>query len=81
METKIKGWVVRDKYVQWTSNGPIFDGIGSLNFFVEKPTRQGTNKFWWYAKGDKIQLDPNAFPELKWEDEPLSVELTIKALQ
>ena len=51
METKIKGWVVRNKYVQWTSNGPIFDGIGSLNFFVEKPTRQGTNKLWWYAKG------------------------------
>ena len=28
----------------------------------------------------KVQLDPNAFPELKCEDEPLSVELTIKAL-
>ena len=32
---KIKGWVARDRFVQWTSRGPVFDGIGAtINPFI-----------------------------------------------
>lgn len=72
----LKGWIARGKFVQWTSNGPIFDGIGPLCFFMQKPEKQG--KYSWYAKGDKIHLDENAFPDLKYEDGPCEVEITIK---
>ncbi len=73
---KIKGWVARDKFVQWTSNGPVFDGIGPLIFFTQKPEKQG--KYSWYAKGDKIHLDENAFPDLKYEEGPIEVEILIR---
>lgn len=34
-EVKFKGYIARDKFVQWTSNGPIFDGIGALVFYIQ----------------------------------------------
>lgn len=74
--TKIKGWVARDKFVQWTSNGPVFDGIGSLIFFTQKPEKQG--KYSWYAKGDKVHLDENEFHDLKYEDGPIEAEILIR---
>ena len=60
-----------------------FDGrrLGALFLFNEKPER-GVN-VWnqfddegWHC--ESIQLDRTLFPELKWEDEPIEVELSIK---
>jgi hypothetical protein len=73
---KIKGWIARDRFVQWTSRGPVFDGIGALVFYRQKPEKQG--KYMWYAKGDKIHLDKNEFPDLKYEDGPIEIELIIR---
>ena len=30
---------------------------------------------WWESDGDEIEIDSNLFPSLKWEDEPIKVEL------
>lgn len=76
--TKLKGWIARNRFVQWTSKGPNFDGLGDLNFFVNKPKREGTDGWWWNVKGDKLKLNENSFPKLKWTDEPIEVQLTIK---
>ena len=60
---KIKGWVAR-----WKDSIKIF-------LFNEKPFRLGIE---WHNETDrKILLPKDSFPELKWEDEPIEVELTI----
>lgn len=64
---KIKVWVARD--------------LGNeieLNLFTEKPTRGEFN--WFVSNGDIIKLNRNIFPELKWESEPIEVELIIRKL-
>ena len=68
---KIKGWVAR--------NGRI-SGFGtshseSLVFFETKPYRAPDSKEWYGTT--RLYLDEIGFSNLKWEDEPIEVELTI----
>ena len=60
MENKYKLWVARDK------NGFLF-------VYEDKPTRCDNQKEWicWFFSSMKNSY----FPELKWEDEPIEVEL------
>ena len=60
MENKYKLWVARDK------NGFLFAYGG-------KPTRCDNQKEWigWFLSSMKNSF----FPELKWEDEPIEIEL------
>ena len=70
---KIKGWVARDS-------------SDSVNVFYEKPFRQkygdfherGISAYWEGAV--LAMLKPDMFPELRWEDKPIEVELTIRPL-
>ena len=61
MENKYKFWVARD----WG---------GMLFAYFNKPIRDTVWKEW---NSDKVSLriDDSFFQELKWEDEPLEVEL------
>ena len=61
MENKYKLWVARD----WG---------GMLYAYFNKPIRDTVWKEW---DSDKVSLsiDDSFFPELKWEDEPIDVEL------
>ena len=61
MENKYKLWVARD----WG---------GMLYAYFNKPIRDTVWKEW---DSDKVSLsiDDLFFPELKWEDEPIEVEL------
>ena len=61
MENKYKLWVARD----W---------VGMLYAYFNKPIRDTVWKEW---DSDKVSLsiDDSFFPELKWEDEPIEVEL------
>lgn len=61
MENKYKFWVARD----WG---------GMLYAYFNKPIRDTVWKEW---NLDKVTLhiDDSFFPELKWEDEPIEVEL------
>ena len=61
MENKYKLWVARD----WG---------GMLFAYFNKPIRDTVWKEW---DSDKVSLniDDLFFPELKWEDEPIEVEL------
>ena len=62
-EYKIKGWVARD------SNG-------SLTLCKVRPSRYENDC--WVDAEEYFPLDSQIFPYLKWEDEPIEVELTIK---
>ena len=61
MENKYKLWVARD----W---------VGMLYAYFNKPIR---DTFWKEWDSDKVSLniDDLFFPELKWEDEPIEVEI------
>ena len=61
---KIKGWVARDK-------------DGTLVLYGQKPDREIVN---WDDCGtdEHICINRNMFPYLKWEDEPIEVELLVK---
>ena len=61
MENKYKLWVARD----W---------VGMLYAYFNKPIRDTFLKEW---DSDKVSLsiDDLFFPELKWEDEPIEIEL------
>lgn len=55
------------------------DKNGSLWLYNEKPIRQEEEEDWTIASPTDTavgKLDTNMFPELKWEDEPLEVNLT-----
>ena len=66
-------WIARDK-------------DGELNLFSNKPhrcTSIGWNNESWDVESmdefnDTMLLNPNLFPNLNWEDEPIEVELVIK---
>ena len=62
----IEGYVARDK-----------DGQLCV-FYGDKPQRGGCNR-WWHPEhcpvGDWMNIPEEMFPELKWEDEPIEVEL------
>lgn len=58
----IKGWVARDKH-------------GLLWLYRVRPERRS---YWWYSgETDQIGIDKALFPALRWEDEPIEVELPI----
>ena len=61
MENKYKLWVARDF-------------VGILYAYFNKPIRDTVWKEW---DSDKVSLsiDDSFFPELKWGDEPIDVEL------
>lgn len=60
MENKYKLWVARDK------NGFLFS-------YEDKPTRCDNQKEWIGCFFSSMKN--SYFPELKWEDEPIEVEL------
>jgi hypothetical protein len=57
----IKGWVARDE-----------DGL--LALYEERPIRRNRE---WMSSMNFFTLDHELFPDLKWEDEPIEVELPI----
>lgn len=67
-EEKLKAWVARDKF---------FDGLSIYS--VVKPKRE---KGFWSNDGNKdascMFINKKLFPELKWKDEPIEVELIIR---
>lgn len=71
--TKIKGWVAVDSD---TMNNR------RVSFFTQKPVRDLLTEYdYWAATRpnyEVIRLNSDAFPEIKWEDEPIEVEVTIK---
>lgn len=64
---KLTGWMARDR-----EYNPYF-GLG-LVLFNEKPKRTGNC----WSGEIASQLPWKLFPDLKWEDEPMEVEITIK---
>lgn len=65
------------------------DEADVLCLYTHKPIRTENDKTignWWIlpheiedsGEGEYIVIDPNLFPELRWEDEPIEVELRIK---
>lgn len=65
-------WVARDK-------------DGCLWLYIYKPIRSKTN-YWWEVdeqntpldEDDCLMIDIELFPDLRWEDEPIEVELVRK---
>lgn len=62
------GWFARD-----SREDPLF-GLGLCLHHI-KPKREGDS---WSGLTIAMHLPWNLFPELKWEDEPIEVEITIK---
>ena len=60
---KIHGWVARELN-------------GALNLYEVEPARY--KGFWWDRDYTSTCLDPDLFPDLTWEDEPIEVELLIR---
>ena len=63
----IPGWIARDKY-----NDP-FVGTG-LIFHYTRPTRCNDE---WSSSTIAMHLSYDMFPDLKWEDDPIEVDLLI----
>ena len=62
MENKYKLWVARDK-------------SGELFAYNSKPKLECYLGFWYSDLNCMGTISKNLFPELKWEDEPIEVEL------
>jgi hypothetical protein len=56
-------WVARDE-----------DGELVLHNFYPERGVQG----WWESDGDDLEIVSNLFPSLKWDDEPIEVEIVKK---
>ena len=67
METKITGYVARNK-------------TDDLYFYFQKPEKLLNIWYLWNSRKYFI-LPKTDFPNLKWEDEPLKVEITIKEVK
>ena len=64
---KIKGWVAGDE-------------SGTLHLFMEKPElifSDALSKHYWRPTIGRMPLKGSLYPELKWNDKPIEVELTI----
>lgn len=69
-EETIKGWVARDRIKGETSN---------LYIGQNKPRRIGEEPFgMWVDFGEFMALPHEMFHDLKWEDEPIEVEIVIR---
>lgn len=72
---KVKGWVARCK---WACPEELYFYKG------EKPVRCGSQvedaggDFYWDFNEEIVPLPPTMFPDLKWEDEPIEVEMIIR---
>lgn len=66
---KIKGWVARDK------SGIIRVGEYKPERGDYEPARGK-----WCAYGECLTLPKESFPNLKWEDDPIEVELIVKKI-
>jgi len=75
-EYKLKGWIAKNGASNDRTYMYIYDN--NIVFSEIKPTRDEYYKHW---NPSKFYLSPKAFPNLKWEDEPIEVELTIKTVQ
>lgn len=79
---KVKGFVAVDNCGDKTIYNPLGRRVA---FFPKKPVRDLlTSNHYWAAHispYDVIHLGHECFPELKWEDEPIEVELTIKKVR
>lgn len=75
-EYKLKGWVAKNGASNERTYMYVYDN--NIIFSQIKPTRDEYYKHWNFAK---FYLSPKAFPDLKWEDEPIEVELSIKIIQ
>ena len=62
MENKYKLWVAIDK------SGEVFA-------YISKPKRECYLGFWYSDLNCVGSISRNFFPELKWDDEPIDVEL------
>ena len=62
--TKIKGWVARDK-------------DGCLYCYTSRPWRLDCD---WRGNGAIFLKNKENFPDLKWEDEPIEVELIVRKI-
>lgn len=49
--------------------------VTTKEFWDEDQVFNGYDK--WYYPGDYFEIDSSLFPDLKWEDEPLEVDLII----
>ena len=74
-EYKIKGWIAKNGAPKEKTFMYPYDN--SIIFSEIKPIRDEYYKQW---KLGIFCLSPRAFPDLKWEDEPVEVELTIKTV-
>lgn len=64
-EETFKGWAAKDK------------GYDYPCVYKNRPKRT-TSGSWYDGSGDLIILRKDSLPDLKWEDEPIEVEITIK---
>lgn len=71
-KSKIKGWVAVDTAL----------GRRRVTFFPNKPVRHVLKDihYWAVTRPDyeSIQLGSNLFEGIRWEDEPVEAEITIK---
>lgn len=69
----LEGWVAVDSDTE---------GHRRVIFFSKRPVRDVLTRYKYWAatrpRFESIQLDSNAFPNLKWEDEPKKVKLIIR---
>ena len=65
----MRAWIARDK-MEFESN--------LFLFFGEKPYKyELTDDVWISTNGDFVPLDKELYPEIKWNTEPVEVEVTI----
>ena len=76
-EYKLKGWVAKNGASNENEKTYLYIYDNSIIFSQIKPTRNEYYKHW---DCSNFYLSPKAFPDLKWEDEPIEVELTIKTV-
>lgn len=71
-EITIKGWIAVDTAM----------GKRRVTFFTNKPVRAVLKDFhyWAVTRSDyeSIQLGSNLFISMRWEDEPVEAEITVK---
>ena len=67
---KVKGYIARDAFRE------------ELCLYNEKPYRNHDGLgIWKVGMGGNIYLPKEMFPDLKWEDEPMMVEITISPIK
>ncbi len=73
MKEVIEGWIARDQYKE--NDSDLYVGKFKPQRH-ESPLGLGM----WYEYGDYMQLPCEMFPEIKWEDEPQKVKITIEVI-